>query len=71
MFDPAVVDQLLKTSTTKVCRENTEPETSRDQVDSPRISESNEESLYCEGDETSVSSSGISFDENLSMPIFE
>ena len=67
MFDPAVVEQLLKTctSTRKVGRESSEEE---DHVEGTQLSESNEESLICEPDQVSVSSS---FDENLSMPIFE
>ena len=64
IFDPAVVEQLLKTCTRKVGRESSEAE---DHVERTQLSESSEESVICEQD-LSFSSS---VDQNLSMPIFE
>ena len=64
IFDPAVVEQLLKTCTSKVDRESSEAE---DHVEGTQLSESSEESVICEPD-LSFSSS---VDQNLSMPIFE
>jgi len=78
MFDPAVVDQLLLTTLSPVCSQRREiiqsideENDSLDDIDTPRERESNKEYLHGGSDIENRMTTRSSFEDNLSMPLFD